>query len=247
MHSISNEQDKLVISKALDTMYLSEKRHCACFYGFLNEHEVQVIKNNVHLTDVCDFYGGYDGAKRVFFCVNAHDNESYPFVCAKITYKKEFELSHKDFLGAFMSLGIERSTIGDIIVYDGYALAFIKSDIFSYICNEITKIGRVGVDISLYEGENISVSDQFDKLQFTVSSNRLDVFVSALCHLSREKAQRVIKSDLVAVNYIIENNVSKTIRPGDVITIRKYGKFVFAEEDGYSKKGRTRVSVNHFR
>jgi len=247
MHSILAEQDKLVVSKALDTIYLSEKRHCACFYGFLNEHEAQVIKNNIHLTDECEFWGGYDTAKRVFFGVKSDGPDSYPFVCAKITYKKEYELAHKDFLGAFMSLGIERSTIGDILVYEGYALSFIKNEVFDYISNKLTKIGRVGVNVSKYEGDRIIHDEMFDRLSFTISSSRLDVFVSALCRISREKAQSVIKSDLVAVNYNIENSVSKTIRVGDIITIRKYGKFVFAEEVGYSKKGRARVLVNHFR
>ena len=239
-------EDKLVISKANDVIYLADKRHSACFYGFLNEHEAQVIKDNIYLTDNCIFWGGYNGAKRVMFGANCFDYSVFPFLCVKFTYKKEYKLTHRDFLGALMATGIERSTIGDIVIYDGYALVFVKTEMFEYIKAEISKIGRVGVDITIYDGA-IEYSEDFDVLEFTVSSYRLDVFVSALCHLSREKSQEIIKADLVSVNHNVVDNVSKNLKVGDIITIRKYGKFEFTGEDGFSKKGRARVSVNHFR
>ncbi len=247
MNKVNNPDDKLVISKAKDTLYLADKRHCGCFYGFLNQHEVQLIKDNIHLSDDCMFWGGYDEAQRVFFGANVDSVDVFPFVCAKITYKKEYKLAHKDFLGAFMALGLERSTIGDILVSDGQALVFIKSDVFDYVVSETTKIGKVGVKISLCDTDQIAYEHDIEVLNFTVASKRLDVFVSAVCHLSREKSQRLIESDLVSVNYNVENSVSRLLKVADIITIRKYGKFEFAEESGFSKKGRTRILVNHFR
>ncbi len=247
MSATSSLEDKLVISKAKDTMYLADKRHCACFYGFLNEHESHLISDNLHMDDNCGFWGGYEGAKRVMFSVNAESYSDYPFLCAQFSFNKNYELSHRDFLGALMSLGIERSTIGDILVFEGRALIFIKEEIFEYVKNEITKIGRVGVQLSVYEGNEIQFTDDFELITFTLSSFRLDSFVSAVCHLSRDKSQNLIKSDFVSVNYNIVNNVSKNLNLGDIITIRKYGKFEFTEESGVSKKGRARVSVKHFR
>lgn len=247
MRNITNEEDKLVVRKALDTVYLAEKRNCACFFGFLNEHEVQLVKDNVHLSDDCFFWGGYDGAKRLFLAVNAQGKHSVPFVCAEFTYKKEYSLTHRDFLGALMSLGIERSTIGDILVYEGRTLVFLKTEIFDYVVSEISKIGRVGVNVRLCEDEDVDYKADVETMCFTVSSLRLDVFVSAVCRLSRDKSQNFIKSDLVTVNHNTVDNVSKLLKVGDVVTVRKYGKFEFTEDCGFSKKGKARISVNHFR
>ena len=57
------------------------------------------------------------------------------------------KLTHRDFLGALMSLGIERETIGDILVEDGRCIVFVKSDIKDYIISQLFKIGNAGVKI----------------------------------------------------------------------------------------------------
>ena len=98
-----------------------------------------------------------------------------------------------------------------------------------------------------YDSSDFSYSQKYDELSFTVSSLRLDVFVSALCNLSREKASKLITTENVTVNYILQTSNSKTLNVGDVVTIKKYGKFVFTNNNGFSKKGRIRVLVKHFR
>lgn len=243
----SFQNDKLIISKAEDTIYLSQKRNSPCFFGFLSEHETQIIKDSLYLTDDCSFWGGYKDANRVIFGSGISNYDEFPLNALKFLYKKGFELSHRDFLGSLMSLGIERSTIGDILVFDSYAIVFVKSELVDYIKQEITKIGRVGVKITEEDIKDIHYVNEFDELSFTVSSLRLDVIVSALCSLSREKSQQLIESDLVSVNHKVENNVSKTLCIDDVITIRKFGKFVFTEDNGLSKKGKFKILVKHFR
>lgn len=246
MKDDSLSQDKLILSKASDTIYLSQKRCAPCFYGFLDERQAELIKDTI-FTDDCMFWGGFADAQRVFFGCNVCDTEQFPITSLKFTYKKEFKLSHRDFLGALMSLGIERSTIGDILTFEGYSYVFVKTELADYIRCEITKIGRVGVKIESADLSALNFTYDFNVLNFTVSSLRLDVLVSALCSLSREKSQKLIKSDLVSVNYKVVNNVSLVLKAGDIITIRKYGKFVFTDECGFSKKGKVRISVKHFR
>ncbi len=241
-----NTEDKLVISKAKDTIYLAEKRYSPAFYGFLNEHESSLIRNTLFLSDECLFWGGYDNAKRVMFGSGVVSNEQFPLSALCFKYKKEFELSHRDFLGSLMALGIERSTIGDIIVKDGQSIVFVKNDIVPFIKQEIRKIGRVGVKITDYDLSDFTYDDEFDEITFTISSLRLDVFVSALCKVSREKACKLIESEMVTVNHQTQTDNSKKLCVSDVLTIRKYGKFVFAENNGFSKKAKIRVLVKHF-
>lgn len=247
MNNNLNSEDKLVLSKAEDTIYLSDKRYSPAFYGFLNEHKSSLIKNNIYLNDGCFFWGGYDNAKRVIFGSGVYSTDKFPLSALCFNYKSEFKLSHRDFLGSLMALGIERSTIGDIIVNDGYTIVFVKNEIVPFIKQEVRKIGQVGVKITDYDLSDFTYEDEFDEMTFTVSSLRLDVFVSALCKVSRDKAYKLIESEMVAVNHQTQTNVSKNLCVDDVVTIRKYGKFVFAENNGFSKKGKIKVSVKHFR
>lgn len=247
MSDCNNVVDKLVLSKANDTIALADKRFSPCYFGFLNEHEAQLIKDKIYLTEDMMFWGGYDNAQRVIFGANVSDTKAFPIKALSFTYKREYKLAHRDFLGSLMALGIERSTIGDIVVSDGKTIVFVKDDICEYILREVTKIGRVGVKIEVLDIIDIECNNDIEELSFTISSLRLDVFVSAVCHLSREKSQQFIKSDMVSLNYNIENNISRNIKEDDVITIRKYGKFIFTESVGFSKKGRIKIKVNRFR
>lgn len=239
-------EDKLVLSRALDTINLSQKRFSPCYFGFLNEHQAQLIKDRIIL-DNCTFWGGYSEAQRVIFGSNTDNIDSFPIVTLKFFYKKEYKLTHRDFLGSFMALGVERSAVGDIIVNNGEAIVFVKAEMAQYFIREVKKIGRVGVKISTVDTTEINIERNYDILNLTVSSLRLDVFVSALCSLSRDKSQNIIKADLVSVNHTVTDNVSATLKVGDIITVRKFGKFMFTDENGFSKKGKHRITVKHYR
>ena len=84
-------------------------------------------------------------------------------------------------------------------------------------------------------------------LILTLSSLRLDVFVSAVTHLSRDKSAALIKSETVTVDHMVECGVSRLLKAGNTVTIRKYGKYVFTEELGVSKKGKAKIKVKHYR
>ncbi|MBQ6626359.1 MAG: hypothetical protein IIX27_03620, partial [Ruminococcus sp.] len=85
-----NNEDKLVISKAEDTIYLSQKRFSPVFYGFLNEHETQIIKDNVYLDESCVFWGGFGDSLRVIFGAGVNNTDNFPITTLKFSFKKEY-------------------------------------------------------------------------------------------------------------------------------------------------------------
>lgn len=247
MNTQNDLKDELLVSKAEDVVSLSLKRNSPCFLGFLSEHEKQVVLDNVYEAQDDNFFGGYIGAQRTLFGYNTESANDYPIVPIEFLYRKCDELTHRDFLGALMSLGITRECIGDILVSSGRTVVFVKSEISDYILSEIDKVGSKGVKLSVTSTENLPSGNSFEMLSFTLSSLRLDVMVSAVCSLSREKTAKLIKAENVSLNHYIETNVSKNLCEGDTFTIRKYGKFVFTEINGTSRKGKIRVLVKHFR
>lgn len=86
-----------------------------------------------------------------------------------------------------MSLGIERETVGDILVEDGRAVVFVKTELSDYVKSQISKVGRVGVKVDDADLSKLPQGRGVEEKTFIVSSLRLDNIVAAVCKLSREK------------------------------------------------------------
>lgn len=238
-------QDKLLLDKAYDAIALSQRRNIPRFVGFLNEHESLYLKNNLPQSADVLFFGGYEGAARLMLGASA-DEDSFPITALAFTYKPEFDLRHRDFLGSLMALGIRRDTLGDILTGEGRTVIFVRDELVPFLLTQVEKIGRVGVKVGYADVSHLPVPDDFEELVFTLSSLRLDAFVAAATHLSREKASRLIKSELVTVDHVTVTEVSSLLREGMTVTIRKYGKFVLTASLGSSRKGKLKTAVRHY-
>lgn len=246
----SDKEDKELISRVEDLAELSLTRNKPYFLGFLNEREQYIISNELHFySSYISFFGGYDNAKRKCMCFSSEEieYEKYPISALFFEFRKTDKLSHRDFLGALMNLGVERSCIGDIVVNEGKAVCFVKSEVERYFKQQISKIGRVGVKIVNDKILDIDFSDNVEVVSIVVSSLRLDAIVSALTKLSRDKAAALINSGKVVTNYNENKKVSYILRENDIITIRGYGKFIVKEQAGTTKKGRIKININHYR
>lgn len=246
----SDRDDKELISRAEDIAALSLTRKKPYFLGFLNEREQYIINNQLPFyNQYISYFGGYDNAARKFLCFYEGEVEDSDFPISGIYFKfrKSDRLSHRDFLGALMNLGIERNCVGDIIVNEGEAVCFVKNEIKDYIESQISKVGRIGVKIVSENECNIDYSEDIEELTLIVSSMRLDVIVAAITKLSREKTANLILSGKVFLNYSENKNVSCFLNADDIISIRGYGKFVLKEQTGTTKKGRIKIIINYYR
>lgn len=243
---VINEDDKLLLDRAYDAVKLSELRNIPRFVGFLNEHESLFLRQNLPKRADIDFYGGYEGATRLMLGAGAVQ-EDFPITALQFSYRSEFDLRHRDFLGSLMALGVRRDTLGDILTGEGRTVIFVRDDIVPYILSNVEKIGRVGVKISYADVSDLPEPDDFDELVFTLSSLRLDAFVAAAANLSRDKAARLIKNELVMVDHVTQDGVACQLHEGATVTIRKYGKFVLTSMLGTSRKGKLRIAVRHYR
>lgn len=245
---MSIEADKLVIARLSDAVKMTETKNIPSFLGFLNEREFSVCKTYLESNRIkFSFYGGYDNADRLYISVlpDWADEADYPFDCLKFEFKKEYTLSHRDFLGALMSLGIERDKIGDILVKQGKAYAFVSKSVADYCIESISKIGRIGVSVG-FTDEKVTADVRFEEIQKTIASNRADCVVGAICCLSREKAKEFILNGNLIVNHIICESITKEIKTGDVLSLRKKGKYVVFSINEKTKKGRLKLSLKKY-
>lgn len=246
----TSDNDALFISKLDDGVYLCEKRRRAYFFPFLSEREQMLAQRHLEGTGFRSFAfnGGYGSAERKMLGLFYESREEpFPLCAVGLEFRRSFKLNHRDFLGALMSLGIERETVGDILVEDGRCVIFVKEDIKEYITSQLFKVGNVGVKITPADTENLPQGRGFDEKDCTAASLRLDAVVAAMTGLSREKTKSLILSELVALNYAPCRNISQPVREKDVITVRGKGKFIINGVLGETKKHRIKISIIHYR
>jgi len=250
VYTSNSKEDKVLLSRVDDVVTLCSVRNKPCFLGFLNEREAYIVKEYLSWNaDNTYFYGGYDNAKRVFLCCSNSSvtEEEYPIKVVCFKFRAVDKLSHRDFLGALMSLGLERSCVGDIIVNDGYAVCYVKTEVYDFVTSQLFKIGRVGVKIIPQKDCKITFDEKTEEITVNISSMRLDVIVSAITGFSRSKTNEFILLGKVFVNYSETQNFSYKTEIGDILTLRGFGKYVIKELAGETKKGRLRIIIEHLR
>lgn len=245
-----NCDDRLFLSHIQDAISIASSRDISKFVGFIDERQRAVVTQYIarQKIDNYSFWGGYEGAKRVFFCALSSyaENDDYsifPIVPITFTYRKSDTLSHRDFLGSLMALNIKREVVGDILVGEGVAVVFLSSAIAPMVLSEIKKIGKVGVKLTEGVPEVLPIREEFEEISGTVSSLRLDCVVGFITNLSREKSANLIKLKKVSINHFECDSVSKLVTQGDIISIRGVGRFVFSAVLGVTKKERLKITV----
>ncbi len=155
-------------------------------------------------------------------------------------------LSHRDYLGAILGLGIERDAIGDVAVQDEHrAILFCPRTIGAFLIGELTKVGSDTVRCQeCIIDETFTDGKKYRPISDTVASPRLDCVVAALCNLSREAAQSAVRSGLVEVDFEPEERVDTVLEPPITVSVRGHGRFVLRSFDGETKKGRLRLRAD---
>lgn len=246
------------------------------FSDFLNPRERFIIENqqgalfaNDDSSPLCFFWGGYPSAERVMLCFMPaylrysigdgdtpqsalRDEISGAMTPIKIKTSGYVKLAHRDFLGALIGLGIERTAMGDIIVDADGAVVFAAPSVAQLIKNELTYIGRDKIktqDIVL--PDNFDYEREFERVSGTVASPRLDAVLSELARTSRENAKSLISEGIVEHNHFTAVHPDREVTNGDIISVRKKsgikgGKFIVDSVDTLSSKGRVRLIARRY-
>lgn len=173
--------------------------------------------------------------------------EAYPIQCLKIepmTPKFAEHLTHRDFLGAIMNLGIERSTVGDIFVEDKEAIVFCQDSIADYLTDNLEQVRRTRVKCAVNEVTEQLRSPVTEQVLLSVSSVRIDTVISKLYNIARSQSMELFRAGRVYVNGRMTENNSYTLKNGDTVTARGFGRFIYTGEQGETRKGKVRISVD---
>lgn len=253
---LDKNEDILIVNKIIDKGKLASLRQISMFTDFLNIHEQSLfISNKNQLSNINHiFYGGYEYSERKIIAFYPdyidYDNINYPIEVLKISPRnKKFSnnLTHRDFLGAILNLGITRTKIGDIIVKDNYAIVFVIKPVSDFIISNLEKVKQTVVDIKIiHDLPQEILTPSFQPVKGTVSSIRLDSVVSLAFPLSRGKAITLIKNKNVYVNSKLTLSPSCKLSQGDIVSVRGMGKFQFHDIGSRTKKDRIYIELKRY-
>ncbi|MDE6732792.1 MAG: hypothetical protein K2J77_07960 [Oscillospiraceae bacterium] len=250
-----NDDERFLSAHITDLAEISRRTGVPRFSRFLNEREMIVAKQAARAVNADPiFYGGYDGAARTI-CGFFEDTyaeelptesklELFPLRAVTFSFRNCDKLSHRDFLGAILNLGLERSVLGDIPVAEDHAVVFCFETAAQSVL-DLTKIGRVGVKTEQGITKELPKA-KFETLDRTVSSLRLDRLVAACANLSGDRSASLIKSGQVQADFSVCLNVSSIVKENTVLSIRGHGRFRLKEIVGETKKGKIRVVIEKY-
>lgn len=247
------ENDIILKRRLMDLANRSHQREIITYSDFLSDGDLQVYfhdKNNFDFVNTAMF-GGYSEAERQIISFSPKTqpvNELfYPISCLEITpvhIKFAEDLTHRDYLGAILNLGIERTLLGDILVTEHVAYLFCKSSIASFIIEQCCRIRHTTVVVKEVDFKRISYKKEFEEVTGTVSSIRLDSILAICTRLSRGKCNDLIRSEKVFVNHRLILSPHYTPTNGEIISIRGVGKYIFCQEETrVTKKGRIFIKL----
>ena len=236
-----------LLSRLQDAIVLMEKRDNVIVTPFFSPDQLMIAQSFLGKQYLYEINGGYEGCERARLAIMPYSQEvdfGITILYAKMPAKYG-KLTHPDVLGAYMSLGLEREKCGDILVDDRYIYLIVDTDIASYVINFLTKIRHTSVSFQVYDG-TLEHQQNLVEHTYIVSSLRLDVLVSAFSHLSRAKAQQLIKNGLVKVNHLVLEDCAHLCYNNSVISIRGHGRFLFQDVTKKTKKDNFVITASKY-
>lgn len=260
-------EDKILIARYEDKANQCSENSMITCTPFLDMRERSVIAS--HLVSKSDaktvFYGIFEDAERTAavmlpYYVEADDFESLcsyfkdnpddnPLAVIEVE-KDRFSppLSHRDYLGALMSLGIRREITGDIVVNENGCRIAVLSHMAQYVAENLCKAGKGTLKTKILSPCDCLLAEKPTAVEdsFTVSSLRLDSVVKNAFRVSRSDAVTAIESGLIFINDSECLKADKKISEGDKIVFRRKGRIIVRDCSSVSKKGRIIVIINKF-
>lgn len=244
---------KLIFAKISDLFELCSKRGRAMFSDFLSGGEAALIEDEFHMPYGYNamFFGGYDGAERKMLGVFPEwleaEEKDFPMRVVRFDAPKFRSLTHRDYLGTLMSLGIDRRKTGDILTDENGAYAVLSADIAEYVARSIGKIANAGVKTGIMGFEEFDPPKPHTIEQMKVcASLRLDAVAAAAFNLSRADVDKLISGGGVKVNHREVFDRSKRILEGDLLSVKGKGRFILKETGNNTAKGRLHITVEKF-
>lgn len=246
--TMDHTSEKLLQNRFLELAERADQYTIFTDTDFLGMAEQNILLS-MRLPMPYTFYGGYEGAERRIACFGSLELCGYEYlppitcVCIRPAMQKFAEkLTHRDILGALMSLGIERKATGDILIEENVGYVFCLEEIAEYILRNLSSVRHTSVKCSIGSPPE-SLSQPPESVSRTVSSDRLDALIAEVYQLGRSAAKELVLSERVYLNGRLTTNAGISVPEDSIVSVRGHGRFRYEGMLRTTKKGRLSVRV----
>ena len=250
------EEERILLARVLDRVSARDRKNIPQSTRFFTPAERALVLRLLQACHVEDyaFWGGYPGAERELLLLwpeymtedGMKTGEDAPLCVLHAAFYAEYELSHRDFLGALMGAGIARDCLGDILVGEGGCDFVVLREVADFLLTNFDTAGRARLRLSLADEGFCPPEQKFTLVRDTLASLRLDGLVSSGFSLAREKAADAIRAGRVKLNDLECTKPDARIAEGDRVSLRGLGKIELASTGGTSRKGRTIIEIKRY-
>ena len=248
-----NEEDRVLFARLYDRLVGAEQKNIPGVTCFLSPRE-QVLTKRMLPQLGLQFFGGFPEAERAVCCwLPDYLEESWltgedsPIAAVRATYFEKDKLTHRDFLGSLMGIGIKRETVGDICVREGACDFLVTREILPYVLDNLISAGRTKLHLEQIPLDAVAAPQLARKeIRDTVSSLRLDSIVGSGFGMARGKASALIETGKVSLNDLPCMKPDKLLAEGDKVSARGFGKLVLAQVGGKTKKDRISILIEKY-
>lgn len=221
-------QDKAVPGRFLPREVFSEAVHAARQAG------VEVSAD-----------GGWPDAERVQVCFHPASREAcFTYEWLEIRWNRRFSgMEHRALLGSLMHLGVDRSWCGDLLMREEDAVLCCLRELAVRLPQEWREAGRVPLTVRQLEEAPIIRQAQGRLVRDTVASLRLDCVLAGGLGVSRAAAAERIRRGEVSVNHRPEERIDRMLQPGDLLSVRKFGRIRLDAVEDPNRKGRLPIAL----
>lgn len=249
------EDERLLLARAYDRAAAAEKGGRAAATHFLDPAERLLLERALsgERGVALAFYGGYDGAERtlaVFSPESAYASENAgqsALAAVRITPRGENGLSHRDYLGALLGLGIKRETVGDLLVRPDGCDAVALCEVCRYIADSLEAVGRAKADAAVIPLSGLLLPEEkFTLLRATVATLRLDAVIGEGFSLSRAEAADLVRSGAARLDHMPCEKPDAGVSEGALISLRGHGRVRLFAVGGKTRKDRTAIIIKKY-
>lgn len=194
------------------------------------------------------FSGGWPGAERVQPCFYPQGEEpAFTGVWLEARWNARFaQVDHRALLGSLMALGMDRAFFGDIIAMEDHAFLYVLPEMAARLPMEWNQAGRASLTLrELTQAPDIQPPEG-TLLRDTVASLRLDSVLAAGMKASRARAAEIIRQGSVMVEHVQELRIDRLMTPGQLISVRGFGRVRLVDVGSPTRKERLPITVEVF-
>lgn len=242
-------EDRLLLAKVWDKIVPGMDRNIPANSCFLSPREQEMVQFLFGQQEGLAFFGGYPDAERkmLVYTPDYMQDLNAPMVCLRGQFYENDTLTHRDFLGALMGIGIRRETVGDICVDKGCCDFFVTEEIAPYVLQNLESAGRTKLKLTCVPLSHAHIPQpETVEIRDTVASLRLDSILSSGFRIARGVASQAVEAGKVAINGLPCEKPDKPVQQGDKISLRGLGKIQLTCVNGQTKKGRISVVIDRY-